>query len=69
MPKRVYQGPFAKGADVRIPPGDVFVHFPDRKTAVEVTAEQAEFLDATGEFTTEHAKPKAKPAADKSEEG
>jgi hypothetical protein len=67
MPKRVYQGPFVKGADIRIPGGD-FVSFPDRKTAVEVTAEQAEHLDATGEFT-EPAKPKAKPAADKSEEG
>jgi hypothetical protein len=68
VPKRIYQGPFAKGADVRIPPGDVFVHFPDRKTAVEVTAEQAEYLDGTGEFS-EPAKPKAAKAADKSEEG
>jgi hypothetical protein len=62
MPKRVYQGPFVRGATVRIPGGADLV-FPDRKTA----AEQAEHLDGTGEFS-EPAKPKAKPAADKSEE-
>jgi hypothetical protein len=67
MPKRVYQGPHLDGCVVHIP-GDEEITFPDRKTAVEVTAEQAAALDATGEFS-EPAKPKAKPAADKSEEG
>jgi predicted lipoprotein len=66
MPKRVFNGPFPKGADIRI--GEDFVHFPDLTTAVEVTAEQAEALDAAG-LTKPEAKPKAKPAADKSEEG
>jgi hypothetical protein len=67
MPKRVYQGPHLDGCVVHIPGESDPIRFPDRKTAVDVTADQAAALDTTGEFT-EPAKPKAKPAADKSEE-
>ena len=67
MPKRTYTGPHLNGCVVHIP-GEPELRFPDRKTAVDVTAEQAAALDTTGEFS-EPAKPKAKPAADKSEEG
>lgn len=66
MPSRIYTGligPKAGGVDFRIP-GLPAVFFPDNTTPVEVTADQAKALDATGQV----APPKATKAAPKTSE-
>ncbi len=64
MPQRTYTGPLAGAVDVHVP-GSGALTFPPGE-AVEVTADQAEALDASGDFKSPAAK--SKKPADPSEE-